>query len=201
MSRIGILGGTFNPIHKGHIQLAGYCKEQLCFEKVLLVPDYIPPHKSGSALVSSEHRLNMCRLAIKKHEDFEISEIEINRQGKSYTFETLSSLKELYPDDELVFITGADMFMTLHSWRQSEVIFQKASIATAPRNEIGKVELEKYYNDIIKPMGAKAYILENPVIQVSSTYVRENIYSDKNICSLIDSDVYRYIAENNLYRK
>ena len=141
------------------------------------------------------------RDTIKKHEDFEISEIEINRQGKSYTFETLSSLKELYPDDELVFITGADMFMTLHSWRQSEVIFQKASIATAPRNEIGKVELEKYYNDIIKPMGAKAYILENPVIQVSSTYVRENIYSDKNICSLIDSDVYRYIAENNLYRK
>ena len=201
MSRIGILGGTFNPIHKGHTQLAEYCKEQLGFEKVLLVPDYIPPHKSDNNLVNTEHRLNMCRLAVKELDDFEISEIEIERQGRSYTYETLSSLKELYSNDELVFIAGADMFLTLHSWRRPEIIFQKAAIATAPRNEIGRTELERYYNDIIKPMGALAYILENPVIQVSSTYVRENIYSDKNICSLIDSNVYKYIAENNLYRK
>lgn len=201
MSRIGILGGTFNPIHKGHIELAQYCKSELCLEKVLLIPDYTPPHKSDSGLVSSEHRLNMCRLAIKDLTDFEVSEIEIERQGRSYTFQTLSSLKELYQMDELVFITGADMFLTLHSWRNPKIIFQNSSIAAVPRDSSCRAELEKYYNNIIKPMGARAYILEHPVIEVSSTYVRENIYSDKNVRSLIDGNVYRYIADNNLYRK
>lgn len=201
MSKIGILGGTFNPIHNGHIMLAQYCKEQLGLDRIILIPTFTPPHKVSKDLASEEHRLNMCRLATRCLEGYEISDIEILRKGKSYTYQTLIALKELYPDDTLYLITGADMFLTLDKWKNPEIIFQKAVIAAVPRNLSDCNTLKQFYESVLRDMGAKAEILCEPVMQVSSTFIRENITDESIISPLIDRNVYKYIVKNNLYRK
>ena len=201
MSKTGIIGGTFNPIHNGHILLAVYCKEKLNLDSVIFIPTYTPPHKSDKELVSETHRLNMCNIAVQSYDDFSVSDIEIKRKGKSYTYETLTSLKEIYPDDTLYFITGADMFLTLEKWKNPEIIFDKAIIAAVPRNSSDSEVLNSHYQTILKPMGAKASILDEPVLSVSSTFIRENIDNYDLIKSLIDRNVYEYIVKNNLYRE
>lgn len=201
MRKTGIIGGTFNPIHNGHILLAKYCKEKLKLDRVIFIPTYTPPHKSDKDLVSEFHRLNMCNIAVQSYDDFSVSDIEIKRKGKSYTYETLTSLKEIYSDDTLYFITGADMFLTLEKWKNPEVIFQKAIIAAVPRNSSDSEVLNNHYQNYLKPLGAKACILDEPVLSVSSTFIRENIENYDLIKSLIDRNVYEYIVKNNLYRE
>lgn len=200
MSRIGIFGGTFNPIHKGHTMLAKYCMDELGLDKVILIPTYMPPHKESNDLASETDRFNMCRLACENFDGFEVSDIEIKRKGKSYSYQTLTSLKEIYNKDDLFFIMGADMFLSLDKWKNPEIIFQKASIIAVPRDISSVSKLEEYYKNVISLMGAKAYILTNPVMQVSSTYIRENIENYNTVRDLIDSKVYDYIISNNLYR-
>lgn len=199
--RIGIFGGTFNPIHKGHILLTEYCKTSANLDKIMLIPTYTPPHKVCSSLANEKHRLNMCSIACSQLGDYTVSDIEIQRKGKSYTCDTLTSLKELYPQDELFLIMGADMFLTLDKWRNPEIIFEKAKIITVPRDESDYNVLCDFYRKTLKPMNAEALILKNPVLSVSSTYIRENIDNFEQIESLIDKNVYDYIVKNNLYRK
>ena len=201
MSKIGIIGGTFNPIHNGHTLLALYCKEKLNLDIVIFIPTYTPPHKSAKDLASEVHRFNMCNLAVQNYVDFSVSDIEIKRKGKSYTYETLTSLKENYPNDTLYFITGADMFLTLEKWKNPEIIFDKAVIAAVPRNLSDSEMLNSHYRTILKPLGAKVCILDEPVLSVSSTFIRENIDNYDLIKSLIDRNVYEYIVKNNLYRE
>lgn len=201
MSKIGIIGGTFNPIHNGHILLALYCKEQIGLDKVIFIPTYTPPHKISDDLASETDRLNMCRIAVKKHSDFYVSDIEIKRKGKSYTYETLSELKAVYKDDTLYFVVGADMFLTLDKWKNPDIIFKNAFIAAVPRNSADFAQLSDYYERVLKPLGAKAVILDEPVLTVSSTFIRRNIDFDKNIEPLIDEDVYEYIKQNDLYKE
>lgn len=201
MSRTGIIGGTFNPIHNGHILLALYCKEKLNLDSVIFIPTYTPPHKSDKDVVCEVHRLNMCNIAVQSYDYFSVSDIEIKRKGKSYTYETLTSLKEIYPDDTLYFITGADMFLTLEKWKNPEIIFEKAIIAAVPRNSSDSEILNSHYQEFLKPLGAKACILDEPVLSVSSTFIRENIENYDLIKSLIDRNVYEYIVKNNLYRE
>lgn len=201
MSKIGILGGTFNPIHNGHILLADYCKKRLKLDRIILIPTYIPPHKSSKELANEIHRLNMCETAIKNLDSFSVSDIEIKRHGKSYTCDTLTSLKELYPNDTLCFIVGADMFLTLDKWKNPKLIFEKAEIAAVPRNLSDCDDLKNYYDSVLVKLGAKAHILENPVMQVSSTFIRENIRNFNIIKPLIDRNVYEYIVKNKLYQE
>ena len=201
MSKIGVFGGTFNPIHNGHVSLGVYCKDELSLDKLMLIPTYTPPHKSSNELAEEEHRVNMCKLATGQYGYFEVSDIEIERKGKSYTYETLNSLKEIYTEDELYLIVGADMFLTLDKWKNPQSIFKNATIVAVPRNDDDKNDLVYYYDNTIKKLGAKAIVLENPVVQVSSTYIRENIDNYQLIKSLIDSNVYEYIVKNKLYRK
>lgn len=201
MSRIGILGGTFNPIHKGHTELGIYCKKSVKLDKILLIPTFSPPHKSDSGLESCEHRLEMCRLAAQSAEGFFVSDIEIRRGGKSYTCETLDSLREIYKNDEFFLIMGADMFLTLDKWKNPESIFKNSAVIAVPRNGDDKAALERYFSSVLEPMGARVCILERFVTQVSSTYIREHISEEENIKPLLDLNVYEYIINNNLYRK
>lgn len=201
MSKIGILGGTFNPIHNGHILLGEYCRQELGLDKVMFIPTSVPPHKLSPDLVSEEHRLNMCNIAIKNKDYFDVSDIEIQRKGKSYTYQTITSLKEIYPNDELYLIMGADMFITLDKWMNPQIIFDNSSIIAVPRNSSDCSSLKEYYENVIKEMGAKVYILSDSVMYVSSTYIRDNIENYELISNLLDKNVYKYIVENNLYRK
>lgn len=201
--KIGILGGTFNPIHNGHIELAKYCQKELLLDKVIFIPTYTPPHKASTELAECEHRLNMCRLALKNTLCFEVSDIEIQRRGKSYSYQTLTSLKEIYPNDSLYFIMGADMFLTLANWKNPEIIFQKAQIVAIPRSQSNKSDLLRYYDTVLKPLGADAVILDDCVTQVSSTFIRDKLRQGdfSEIKKLIDKNVFEYIQNNNIYRK
>lgn len=200
MNRIGIFGGTFNPIHNGHIMLAQYCKEQLGLDKVIIIPTFTPPHKSSKDLAGVEHRLNMCKLAVINLSDYEVSDIEILRKGKSYTYQTLTALKELYPNDIFYLITGADMFLAINKWKNPGIIFKNAVIVAVPRDMSDRESLQNFYSSVLKDMGARAEILHNAVVQVSSTFIRENIDNENIVRPLIDRNVYEYILKNNLYR-
>ena len=199
--KTGIFGGTFNPVNNGHIMLAEYCMENVGLDRIIMIPTAVPPHKISNDLASEDDRLNMCKLACRGKENFFVSDIEIKRQGKSYTYETLTQLKEIYPDDHLYTIMGADMFLTLNRWKNPEIIFEKSSIITIPRDEENKLELENFYNDVLKAMGASSIILPNPVMSVSSTFIRENLDNFNLISDMLDKGVYDYIIKNNLYRK
>lgn len=199
--KTGIFGGTFNPVHKGHIMLAEYCMDSVGLDRIIMIPTAVPPHKISNNLASEDDRLNMCKLACRGKENFFVSDIEIKRQGKSYTYETLTQLKEIYPDDHLYTIMGADMFLTLDRWKNPKIIFEKSSIITIPRDEENKLELENFYNNVLKAMGASSVILPNPVMSVSSTFIRENLDNFNLISDMLDKGVYDYIIKNNLYRK
>lgn len=200
MSRIGILGGTFNPIHNGHIQMAKYSHDAAKLDKVILMPTFVPPHKESTNLVSCEHRLNMCRLACLNLPYAEVSDFEIKLEGKSYTYRTLELLKSHNKNDEFFFIVGADMFLSMQNWKNPEIIFELATVIAIPRDEDSVSELKEHYNNVLKKMGAKAIVLKDSVLTVSSTYIRDNIDNQSALQSLIDSRVYNYIKENNLYR-
>lgn len=199
--KTGVFGGTFNPVHKGHIMLAEYCMDSVGLDRIIMIPTAVPPHKISNNLASENDRLNMCKLACRGKENFFVSDIEIKRQGKSYTYETLTQLKEIYPDDHLYTIMGADMFLTLDRWKNPEIIFEKSSIITIPRDEENKHELENFYDKVLKAMGASSVILPNPVMSVSSTFIRDNLDNFNLISDMLDKGVYDYIIKNNLYRK
>ena len=202
MSKIGIFGGTFNPIHLGHIRLGQLVLDEIKLDKILYIPDNTPPHKSDRNLVCGEDRLNMINISLKDYDNMESSDIELNREGKSYTFETLLELKKLYPNDELYLITGADMFLTLDKWREPETIFKTANIIGVPRVKSDFEKMNEYAENVIKPMGAKVFMLSQTVFDTaSSTYVRENIEDYQKIKDMITPEVYRYITEKGLYRK
>lgn len=202
MSKIGIFGGTFNPIHLGHIRLGQLVLDEIKLDKILYIPDNTPPHKSDRNLACGEDRLNMIDISLKDHVDMESSDIELKREGKSYSFETLLELKNVYPNDELYLITGADMFLTLDKWREPETIFKTANIIGVPRVKSDFEKMEEYAENVIKPMGAKVFMLSQTVFDTaSSTYVRENIDDYQKIKDMITPEVYRYITEKGLYRK
>lgn len=199
MRKIGVFGGTFNPIHNGHIAMIEYCKKEAELDKVILIPTFTPPHKNSDCLADEHHRLEMCRIAASRLDFAEVSDIEIQRGGKSYTFETLNCLKEIYPTDKLYFIVGADMFLSLEKWKNPEQIFSCADIIAIPRDDENYEELNRHYTQVLKSLGARAIILKNTVLSVSSTYIRENISDSSVVTNLIDKEVYEYIKINRLY--
>ena len=195
-----MFGGSFNPIHIGHIQLAQAFVKRLNLDRVLIVPTYIPPHKQCDNSVSPQDRLQMCRLAVKKLPFAEVSDIEIRRKGASYTYLTLQELAKLYKDDELFLITGADMFMSIQSWKHPEIIFSLATVCGVPRNDDDINRLEKQA-EYLHTLGARTEILDAGVITVSSTEIRTKIQNGESTDGLLTDEVRKYIDENKLYVK
>ncbi len=171
---LGILGGTFNPIHTGHIRLARYVQETLKLDRVLVIPDRIPPHKEARELLPGKDRLELCRIACAPYPELEVSDMELRREGNSYTVDTLKALKEKYPKASLTLIVGSDMFLTIDSWKNSGEIFRLAQICTGAREPADILRLEKKKVELEK-LGAVCRILDLPVFQVSSTQIRKAV--------------------------
>ncbi len=202
MSKIGVFGGTFNPIHLGHVRLGKIVIDEFNLYKIIYIPDNTPPHKISADLASGRDRLNMIDISLKAYNNMESSDIELNREGKSFTYITLLELKKLYPADELFLITGADMFLTLDKWRESETIFKISSIIGVPRVKADFEKMKEYADKVIKPMGARVYMLSKTVFDTaSSTFVRDNIDDYQKVKEMLSPGVYEYIKEKNLYRK
>ncbi len=198
--KIAVFGGAFDPIHLGHVRLARKFAERLRFDKVILIPSAVPPHKLRSEMGSPADRLEMCRLATRNDSLFEISDLEIKRGGASFTADTLEELSRLYQDAELYLITGADMFMTLGTWNRFKTIAEKAVLCSAPRDNADGARLREYAASLEK-RGARCIIEDIPEMDVSSTEVRKRIKGNKSLSGLVPPEVEGYIWEHNLYQK
>lgn len=193
-----MFGGSFNPIHIGHIQLAQAFVKKLSLDRVLIIPTYIPPHKQCDNSVSPQDRLQMCRLAVKDLPFAQVSDIEIQRKGASYTYLTLQELSQQYKNDELFLITGADMFMSIQDWKHPEIIFSLATVCGVPRNDDDINRLEKQ-SEYLRTLGAKTEILDAGVITVSSTEIRRKIKNGESTDGFLTNEVREYIDKNRLY--
>lgn len=191
--KTAVFGGAFNPVHNGHIALAKYLKEKINADRVLIMPSFLSPHKSSKELVSGEDRLNMCRIAFDEMPGFEVSDLEIDRKDISYTANTLTRLKEIYPTDEIYLFMGADMFMTLSEWYRPDVIFSLCTVCTVPRDDVTKDRLNTKAQEY-QEQGAKCVVLDAPLYDISSTELRNGEKTD-----LLPKGVCEYIKTKGLY--
>jgi nicotinate-nucleotide adenylyltransferase len=201
--RLGVLGGTFNPPHLGHLALARCALDQLGLERVLLVPSCVPPHKQAEADPGAEHRLRMCELAVAGASGLEACPLEVQRGGPSYTVDTLLALRSLYPDASLTLILGSDIARTLPSWHRPDEVVALARIAVAARegDEVqGDAAVECPGDAALAPaMLAGAVRLELPVLPISSSLVRARVAGGEPLDGLVPPAVAAYIAEHSLY--
>lgn len=195
--RIGIMGGTFNPIHIGHLILAQKACEEYGLDKVIFITSADPPHKKGN-IVLADIRAKMVELAIEDNDSFIHSNIEINREGYSYTYLTLLELKEIYTDTELYFILGADSLFYLEKWKEPKVIMDNAIILAANRNTDNE-DLHKKIKELKQDYNADIRIIDMPNIDVSSSNIREQINCGKSVKYYVPDKVLEFIKLNKLY--
>jgi len=187
--KVGILGGTFNPIHIGHLILAEEAREKLKLDKIIFVPAYLPPHKDNSDIARAKERLSMLKLALKGNKCFSASDIEIKREGRSYTIDTIKEFKKVFPNDELYFIIGSDLLKYLDEWKDLSDIIKlvKFIVATRPGYPLEKIP---------------AYISTLPIraVDISAFEVRSAISQGKSFRYLVPEKVFEYITRRKLYR-
>ena len=197
MERIGIYGGSFNPPHIGHVSAAAWAVDVLGLSKMLVIPCNISPGKPDSETgVSNQQRLEMLELAVKGFEKLELCQMELLRGGVSYTCDTLSQLRQLYPDQELVLCMGSDAFAHFESWKDIAVIIQNASLAVFYRGK--RSDDTTQVQTRLEAMGAKVYVVENPVTQISSTQLRR-LLAFQCAAPFLNPTVAAYIQDNGLY--
>lgn len=198
-SAIGIMGGTFNPFHNGHLQLAIQAYSQFSLSKILIMPSGTPAHKSTKELVSALHRCNMAAAAISEYPYMELSLIEIERKGNTYTSDTLRTLNRQNPDWKIHFIIGADSLFDLPKWHEPEYVMQHCILLAANRDNHNMAELEKQKSFLEKKYGATIFFLNTPYLPFSSTDIRKRIQCKKDVCKMLPDAVDKYIKENYLY--
>ncbi len=199
MSKIGIMGGTFDPIHIGHIQLAEQALAEAELDSVLFMPNHTPWMKHDRAITEAEHRAAMVQLAIEDTPAFKLSTLEIDAGGNSYTWQTLEKLKSQYPEDEFFFILGADSLLSIEKWAHPEKIFENAVIMAAVRDDCDKAKLEKQKAVLAEKYHARIVLLSMPPVAVSSTKIRQEFYTDSQIRKMVPDKTAGYIIQNNLY--
>lgn len=197
--KIGILGGTFNPVHWGHIRLAEAALEQFSMEYVLLMPSPCPPHKQAKDLASPEDRGEMVRLAVEGHQNLFFSNFEFQRSGPIYSADTLALLKKEHPEQELFFIIGSDALFSLETWRQPERIFSLCHLIAAGRNRQNDSTVSKQIDYLSEKYGANIDQLPFPDIPVSSTMIRNMVVTGTDITPYVPGKVAEYIREKGLY--
>ena len=198
--RIGIMGGTFNPIHHGHLILSEYIRIKENLDKVIFIPTGNPPHKDIHDLLDGETRLEMVDLAIKNNPFFKSLDIEVKRETTSYTVDTLRSLKDKYPEHDLYMIIGADNLLSLRTWKEFHRIFSYANFIVADRLGLCHEDVYKEIDRLNQDYDANIIYLDSPVIEISSTLIRQRLKDNLSIKYLVCEDVEDYIERNNLYR-
>ena len=198
MERIGIFGGTYNPPHLGHIQAAVYGKNALKLDKLYLIPSHISPHKTlpeGSP--TPQQRLQMVRLAA-QNTDLTVSDMELARGGASYTYETVSTLKKEHPNARIYLMMGTDMYLTLDSWREAKLLLSMVTPVVFYRGDRGEKAQIEEKREAFEAQGISSVVMENPVIEISSTQLRRMLVFE---CAspFLEPDVKKYILENRLY--
>lgn len=196
----GILGGTFDPIHFGHLVLAEKAREAFKLEKVIVVPAAIPPHKIGEVATEAQHRLKMVELAIEESPWFEVSTVELDREGPSYSIDTIRELKKKLSDQEAALIMGFDSLLELHSWKNYQAILKESKVITAFRPGYPIVTDNQHWPQFLQPYRSQILVLEAPLLDISSTWLRVELMLGRSIRYLVPDRVIDYINTNGLYR-
>lgn len=197
--RIGIFGGTFDPPHTGHKKYADELSVKLSLDKLIVIPTATPPHKERKTS-SAEHRFNMLRLLFGDSDCVEVSDLEISRGGKSYTYETVTLLHEMYPDDELIFLVGSDMLLSFHTWRNPDIILSHVKICAVTRSDdVDKSKLSEYVTEHFSGKTDRFIVCDFDPVEVSSTQIRNAVKNGEPIEGLVDRQVIEYIKEKELY--
>lgn len=215
MNLTGLFGGTFNPIHLGHLKVAEEVISRLPLDRILFIPSYIPPHKSPGEVVPVRHRLKMVEIACQGYPAFQVSEVEARRPGPSYSIETLRKLKQAFPADRFFFIVGLDAFLEIDTWKDHTQLLQECSFIVVSRPGF-EIELSEKVIEKIRP--AHLIILEpGPSLQpedlpagglillpaktpdISSTDIRKRLRTGQPITGLVPPGVENYIIKHRLY--
>ena len=198
-NKIGIMGGTFNPPHLGHLILARIAVERLCLDKVIFIPTGKILYKDNSEIASARDRLAMTDIAIEGNPKFDVSDIEISDSGTTYTYKTLGKLREIYANGHFYFIVGADSLDYMDKWREPEKIFERCSVVALSRTGYEDTKCEEKADELRKRYNADIIFLSMPTVDISSTEIRKRIRCGMDVESLLPEGVERYIKLNNLY--
>ena len=200
MRKVGIMGGTFDPIHIGHLIIAEKAREQFHLDEVLFMPSGTPYMKNVDAVSPGSIRTEMTKLAIEENPLFSISTIEIEKEGSTYTYETLETLHEKNPNTEFYFILGADSLFAMENWKNPEKIFGDCHILAALRNDKNAEEMEAQAAYLEEKFNADISLIETGHIEISSSMIRELVKNGHSIRYLVPDTVYDYIIKNKLYK-
>ncbi|MEJ8554274.1 nicotinate-nucleotide adenylyltransferase [Tepidibacter sp. Z1-5] len=200
LKKIGVMGGTFNPIHYGHLATAEAVRNKYDLDKIIFMPSGNPPHKSKKEIIDKKHRYNMTMIATMSNIYFEASDIEIKREGMTYTVDTLEQLKKIYKNSQIFFITGADALCDIDSWKYLDKNFELATFVGATRPGIESAKVNQKIDQLKQKYNANIVNIYVPSLDISSTDLRNRIKKIESIKYLLPENVEKYIYKNNLYR-
>ncbi len=198
--RIGILGGTFDPIHLGHVSLGEAAIAAGSLEKLMVIPTKLQPFKLDKKITDGSHRLAMTRLAFEGQTAVEVSDYELSHEGISYTYDTLAGLSLLYPSTSLFFITGTDAFLYMDQWYKGEDILKGFSFLVAARPGYKSEELAKKIDQYQSLYGCEIILIRDRMPDISSTQIKENLQKGLSVSQFLPPMVERYIYDKGLYR-
>lgn len=198
--KIGVMGGTFNPIHTGHLLLAQWAMEEAGLDGIIFMPTGHSYMKATNEVLTGSERLAMTRLAISGQDCFLCSDLEVSREGNTYTYETLESLQNRYPQAQLYFIVGADCLFTIGNWYHPERIFRRCILLAASRSGMPMDKLEEKRRELEAAYEAEILLMAFPNIEISSTDIRERCRQGRSIRYLVPDNVREYIDRHQYYR-
>lgn len=199
--RVGIMGGSFDPIHNGHLIISERAKEQFGLDKIIFIPTGNPPHKKSYEMSSVDDRYSMTKLAIEENESYLISDIEAKSSDTTYTVNTLRTISEENEDYDLYFILGADSFIDISNWKDYKEILENYKIIVAKRPVLEDINFNKVYRRHKIDYPESIFLLDSPTVGISSTYIREVKMKEESIRYMIPEKVNDYIIEKCLYKK
>ena len=215
--KLGVLGGTFNPIHFGHLAAAELVRDRLKLDRVLFIPSYLPPHKQEMEIPSATHRQEMVKLAIAGNPHFALSDIEVKREGRSYSIDTMEELERLYPGTEFYFITGIDSFSEIQTWKEWERLLSRCRFVVLSRpgyafsdltsisfmkpveQELRALDRGELSSAMVKTEAFSVFLEQIPLFDISSTDIRRRVRERVSIKYLLPEIVETYILNHTLY--
>ncbi|MDO5410146.1 MAG: nicotinate-nucleotide adenylyltransferase [Lachnospiraceae bacterium] len=200
MKKIGIMGGTFSPIHIGHLMIAQRAYEEYDLDQIIFLPNGNPPHKADADVLDASHRSEMVKLAIKSQPRFVFSDFEIKNDTFSYTSDTLAHFCDQDRSASYYFIAGADSLDYMDKWHEPQEIFSRATILAAPRGNLDQTKMEEKILELEERFHASIKLLHLPNVAISSNWIRSNIRRGYSIHYYVPDEVEAYIKENNLYQ-